>query len=367
MAKNITKQVSLIELFYDLVYVYMISQATSLIHHLHHGVLSPTTLAIFFLVVVVFINSWMIQMVFTNRYGKSSWTNIIFSFIDMAIVLYMSNAFTATFNQNFRTFFLAAGLLSLTLFLQYLIEYWTATKKVDRQITRAFALIIAIRTVGLLIGGLVPNIWGFWIALLAIIVSWIGPALTGKYTRHHPIIFSHLVERLTALIILMFGETIVGIADYFTTDALSIYSIVIFISVVALFFTYIVEFDHLINEHLVKETGNLMIYLHYFILFGISLFTVALKFIHEPEANPLFAVSCLYGGIVIFYLGIWIANRYNRIKIDHKTAGIFIFSTIVGYLVCLSWQSFPVFAVTIAVVTLINAGSLTRRLINYAN
>lgn len=55
------------------------------------------------------------------------------------------------------------------------------------------------------------------------------------------------MERLTALIILMFGETIVGIADYFTPASFSIYSLLIFVSVVSLFFTYIVEFDHLVG------------------------------------------------------------------------------------------------------------------------
>ena len=153
-------------------------------------------------------------------------------------------------------------------------------------------------------------------ALAGIIISWIAPSFTGKYTRHRPIIFSHLLERLTALIILMFGETIVGIADYFPPASFSIYSLLIFVSVVSLFFTYIVEFDHLVEEKRTEETGNLMIYLHYFILFGISLFTVALKFISEESAQPLFTASCLYGGIFLFYIGLWLANRYNRIIIN---------------------------------------------------
>ena len=221
MADTLSKRVSLIELFYDLVFVYMVSQATGLIHHLHHGVVSLTTLGIFFLVVIVFINSWMVQMVFTNRYGKSSWTNIIFSFVDMAIVLYMSNAFTATFDRKLATFFIAAGLLSLTLCLQYLITYFQAKKEVDKKITVAFTGILGFRTVTLLIGGFFYNTWGIAIALAGIVVSWIAPAFTGKYTRHHPIIFSHILERLTALIIVMFGETIVGIADYVTRETLS--------------------------------------------------------------------------------------------------------------------------------------------------
>ena len=115
VANTLTKRVSLIELFYDLVFVYMVSQATGLIHHLHHGVINLTTLGIFFLVIIVFINSWMVQMVFTNRYGQSSWTNIVFSFIDMAIVLYMSNAFTATFDQNLATFFYCCRIVIINL------------------------------------------------------------------------------------------------------------------------------------------------------------------------------------------------------------------------------------------------------------
>ena len=73
----LAKKVTLFELFYDLVFVYMISRATGLIHHLHEGVISPLALVTFTIVVIVFINSWMVQTVFTNRYGKASWIQVI--------------------------------------------------------------------------------------------------------------------------------------------------------------------------------------------------------------------------------------------------------------------------------------------------
>ena len=60
---QLTKRVTMIELFYDLVFAYMISQATSLIHHLSHGTVSPISFLIFAVVVIVFINSWMVQSV----------------------------------------------------------------------------------------------------------------------------------------------------------------------------------------------------------------------------------------------------------------------------------------------------------------
>ena len=129
---EITKRVSLVELFYDLVFVYMVSRATEMIHHLHHGIVGLPVLGIFAIVVIVFINSWMVQMVFTNRHGKISGTNVIFSFVDMAILLYMSNSFSATFDWHLATFFMAAGLLSLTLCIQYVLVYFQSEKKIDK-------------------------------------------------------------------------------------------------------------------------------------------------------------------------------------------------------------------------------------------
>lgn len=363
--KLLTKRVSLIELFYDLVFVYMISRATSLIHHLHNGVLPITAIVIFVLVVVVFINSWMIQMVFTNRYGKMSWTNVFFTFVDMVIILYMSNAFTATFDRRLATFFTAAGLLSLTLCLQYLITFFQSDRVTDKKISLAFTAILGFRTITLLIGGYFYNSAGITIALVGVFIGWIAPGFTGRYTQHHPIIFSHLLERLTALVIVMFGETIVGIADYFTQDAFSVQSILIFVIVAGLFFTYITEFDHLINEHQVHETGNRMIYLHYFVLFGLSLITVALKFINEPKASPSFAVSCLYWGIISFYVGLALANCYNQtnLVVDHRIVISFMITTSGGFALCLAGAGFSTIVAVTAVVIIINAGILVNFLI----
>ena len=135
---------------------------------------------------------------FVRRYGNSLvYVKFVFNNIWLA----------------FSNFFIAAGLLSLTLCIQYVLVYFQSEKKIDKQITRAFAGILIFRTVTLFIGGIFyQSRVGVGIAFAGIIISWIAPGFTGKYTKHHPIIFSHLLERLTALIIVMFGETIVGIA-----------------------------------------------------------------------------------------------------------------------------------------------------------
>lgn len=183
MPNILTKRVSMIELFYNLVFTYMISQATSLIHHLQHGTISPVSFLIFAVIVIVFINSWMVQSVFTNRYGSSSWTDITFYFIDMMILLYMSNSFSNTSSKDLTTFFLAASLLSFTLFLQYLIVFFKSSNSNDKNIAKAFCNILIFRTLALLVGGLSNTSLGRLVAFLEIIISWILPSFTGKYTK----------------------------------------------------------------------------------------------------------------------------------------------------------------------------------------
>ena len=86
----------------------------------------------------------------------------------------------------------------------------------------------------------------------------------------------------------------------------------VLLTVTNVLFAKIEELDHVIEKKKTGQTGNLLIYLHYFILFGLSLITVSLKFISEKEANSLFAISCLYGGMLLFYIGITIAITFNK-------------------------------------------------------
>lgn len=159
MAEQLEKRVSMIELFYDLVFAYMISQATELISEVHHVVVTVNSFVVFALVIVIFINSRMIQAVFTNRYGRGNWRDICFYFLDMMILLYMINAFRTISVANFMQLFFAAGLLSLTLMCQYLLVYLRTKSAVDKKISAAFTGILALRTVTFLIGGLSNTVW----------------------------------------------------------------------------------------------------------------------------------------------------------------------------------------------------------------
>lgn len=355
--KIIPKKVELTELFYDLVFVYAISQATGLIHHLPKNATFLQQFLIFLVVMIVFINTWMIETVFTNRYGRNSIGNIMFFFVDMAILLFMSNNFTGSVHAWFQPFAIATGLLSGTLVLQYLLVYVGTKNSADKGIARLFIYILLIRTAGLLIGAFLPFRLGLAVALIGVIASWILPGIFTQQMKGHPINFPHLLERLTALIIITFGETIVDIAHYFDLKDFNFSSIFIFIIVCSLFMTYITQFDHFIDENKVNETGNRLIYLHYPILFGISLITVSLNFIQEVEFPKTLAINALYSGIILFYLGIFLADYYNKEDIQKSTVVqvCFAVTTIVGLVISFVTRAFNGIVLATLLVTVINS------------
>ena len=95
------KRVNYSELFYDLVFVFAISKAAALINNLHNGILTWNSFLDFFMSVLLLINAWVIQTVYTNRYGKNSLFNIVIMFIKMRILLFIANMIGPDWQQYF--------------------------------------------------------------------------------------------------------------------------------------------------------------------------------------------------------------------------------------------------------------------------
>ncbi|MEX2784728.1 low temperature requirement protein A [Streptococcus sp. H49] len=312
------KKVELTELFYDLVYVYAISQVTSLIHHVHHGIVEPYAFFTFFIGLVIFINSWMVQTVFTNRFGSNSLTNILFMFAQMACLLVSSTAITGDWSSDFSLFILPVALISFILLLQYVAEYFKTDNPADRHFIKQFFYILGLRSSVLFLAVWLPYRIGLLVGAAGIVVTWLLPSVLtapGKRVMQEgvtPLNFPHLIERLSLLVIITFGEMLIGIAPYFDRSKLSLDSFLIFLIVTNLFMIYIVEMDHMIDAHKTGVSGNGAIYYHYPILFGLSFVTVSLGFLGEQEASNGFALFLLYLGIFLLLGALFLHKAYNK-------------------------------------------------------
>lgn len=346
------KRVEYSELFYDLVFVYAISKTTALIHHLHHGVLSLDAIFGFLMTLLVLVNSWMIQTVYTNRYGKNSLFNMTVMFINMAMLLLISNMITNDWQSYFHTFCWTVGTLTLTLFLQYLVEYLRkSTTPANRKSIKGFLWMTGLRTLAIYIAALLPIDFGIYVYMLGILLTFVMPIILTRHTSLFQINLPHLIERISLLVIITFGEMIMGLADFFTLENFSIHSILYFIIMVNLFMNYFGKFDHAIDEE-GKNKGIFLIYSHYPIFIGLIMVTVSMSFLVNPEVHHHFATGFFYTGIGLFQASI-LANGYfnkSHLKYDKLYYGLQAGMFLIGLVLSLLFSANPTIVITIATV-----------------
>ena len=306
------KRVEFSELFYDLVFVFAISKATTLIEHLHNGILTWNSFLDFFMAVLVLTDSWMIQTVYTNRYGKNSLFNMVIMFINMGLMLFISNMIGYNWQQWYYHTCWAVGTLTLTLFFQYLVQFFRgSTDSADRESIKGFLWITGLGSLGVYLAALLPIYIGVYILYASILLTFIVPIFLITKDEHFQVNLPHLIERVSLLVIITFGEMIMELANFFTIENFSIYSVLYFIIMLSLFLFYFGEFDHAIDEGS-NQKGLFIIYSHYPIFIGLMLMTVSMGFLLNPEANLLFATSFFYIGIGLFQAAVLANGPYNK-------------------------------------------------------
>ena len=306
------KRVEFSELFYDLVFVFAISKATTLIEHLHNGILTWNSFLDFFMAVLVLTDSWMIQTIYTNRYGKNSLFNMVIMFINMGLMLFMSNMIGYNWQQWFYYTCWAVGTLTLTLFFQYLVEFFRkSTDNTDRESIKGFLWLTGLGSLGVYLAALFPIYVGVYIFIASILLTFIVPIFLITKDEHFQVNLPHLIERVSLLVIITFGEMVVGLASFFTVENFSIYSVLNFVIMLSLFLFYFGEFDHAIDEGS-SQKGLFVIYSHYPIFIGLMLMTVSMGYLLNPEANLLVAISFFYIGIGLFQAAVLANGPYNK-------------------------------------------------------
>ena len=142
-----------------------------------------------------------------------------------------------------------------------------------------------------------------------------------------------------------------GLANFYTLEDFSSYSILYFIIMVALFMFYFGQFDHAIDEAS-NQNGQFLIYSHYPIFIGLIMITVSMNFLLSPEANHLFVTSFFYIGLGIFQAAVLANGPFNKKYLRYSNtfylmeAGMFV----IAFLLSLVFASNPMIVVSLATI-----------------
>lgn len=333
------KRVELIELFYDLIFVYAISRLTSIISEPVNGGIAPFSLFAYIITSFVILQAWLYFTNYVNRYGQWKGYEYIIAVINMIAVIYMSNTISSTWT-TYLQFNISMLVMLFSVVLLYSVprraeRSWDGAAGNSIKILLVVCSIYIMSCIAILLG--YSNIV-IWLNVLAILTGAFLPFfIRGKF--HKSIInFPHLSERFELLTIITFGEAVVGMADFFDISSFNFISILVFLIIITMFGSYVIQIHDLI-DHDREERSLRLMFSHYFIVISINLVTVALVLIHGGQIDYWIPSLMMLFSLIVFYLSI-MANKeyyYYDVELSKKDIISMILITLVGSLVILGF------------------------------
>ena len=241
----------------------------------------------FILLFIIFFNSWLLEVVHLNRYGKDSFINYFFLISQILIILNL----LVRNSLNIKYILATLILLSVILSIQHITEYILTDKKdlMIKKLTEPFCYIHTARTLSLLLGVVFID-YCYWFIFLAFTISQLFPSFISRSVHVRDINFNHLTTHLfiitnTIAISLWLSDLKINI----TTKIILLISIVFI-----LLLTIYRRIFKTIDRTLTKQSGNTYIIGVYFTI--LELIFINLFFVLEYDWKyflPCYACSII--------------------------------------------------------------------------
>ena len=328
------KKVELIELFYDLIYVYAISRLSLLIEGDGHGAFLPSFI-IYVIYCLVILQSWLYLTNYVNRYGKWRWYEIVLTSVNMIAALYMSNTI-ANNEVSPVAFNLSMFIMLLCVLVMYIIE----CIKNDEDLGAAknsIVILIVIETFYFLAYILSHYPIGplpIYVDLIAVLLGAFLPFFLKGNFDPKIISFPHLVERFELLAIVTFGDSIVTISQFFDVSKFSFLPSALFVIILLMFTSYVAQIHYLV-EHRQVDRGLRMMFSHYFVVIAINMLTISIKFIIVNNSDHIFIALHSAFAIAMFYIAIYVNSIYYKKEYTFTKSdwALFAASVVLGVIV----------------------------------
>lgn len=311
MVKVIAKKVSMLELFYDLVFVYAIAKITAMIHHPHHGGITLVNYLQFTLVVIVIMQVWLYQTLYTNRFATDRAIDRWGILVTMFAMIYLANNINTEWSENFSAFQTALLVILGNLICQYSLGGSHNNKRDVESLS--FIGVLTLEFVLVAVGLFLGYTAGLYLVAVGYLCGFLLPLGIYRSFSVENVNFPHLVERLSLITIITFGETVVNITSYFKGGLLAPTTVLIFILLLSLFGVYRIQVEDLIEEKRLTK-GFVLMYSHVLLVLSLLSLTVGMLFINDLNVSRDFLFSFASLSLLGFYSGTFANSIYNKSK-----------------------------------------------------
>jgi len=328
------KKVEYIELIYDLIFVYVIGRNNSLLHNFSDGFVEFGAFMAYLMTTLAVIQIWNYSSYYINVYGRNSVRDHVFFFINMFLLYFIGEGTRADWQGFHVQYHVAWALILINIGMQYVIEYRNHSGEpiIQKQIRRLAAVLFAEAAAVAADIIIYKTFQTSWLSLAAILVSMTIVTALGHNRGTDYIDFPHLSERAMLYVVFTFGEMIIAIASFFDgafSFRSTYFALAAFLIVVALFLSYEVFYDHIIDREM-QTNGLVYMLLHIFIIFSMNNITNGLEFMREEEIDLIPKLTFLIMSFILFFGTLFLIGLGHAKARFRKTRDLFLSGTAIG-------------------------------------
>lgn len=370
----VEKKVEYIELFFDLIFVHSLRTINALFHGITDRMPSQELMLTFFFLMAVVLQVWMFTTMFFNRYGRKSIRDYVSIFINMFCLYYMASGSNIRWMEHYIRYHVAFTAILLNLAYRSFDKYMFAPHMdaLDKKILKRNYFILLSEAALVVISIFLHEMYGLVLSPFAIMYGYIAKAVQEKLYAQRPCDFPHLAERNLLLVILTFGEMIIGISEYFEVGENFLEGLASFLIVIGMFMAYAYFNDNILDHH--KETSGLaFLFIHVLMILAINSTTVALEYMSHKTGPILAKTMWMVMSQFVYYACLMSTEIYAKPKMKRSYGYVgFVLSILLLYVpLMLGFGSnvivgkiLTVFAVYLILYTLIRTHTHDIRMIN---
>ena len=309
--------VSPLELFFDLVFVFAITQIVALIEH----DLNPAGVAKGALVLAMIYWGWSLFTWTLNAMGTDRMDVRIGLLVAMAMSLLMARVIPDAFGDGGPYF---VGAYFVFRLVANVLSYRSASPE-RRQVVSRFVPVTLLASAVAVAGGFVADPARTWIWLASLLIDLLAARAAGQ--GDWQIKAGHFAERYGLLVIIALGESIVAIGAGISSSrvglTLGVTLIVATVATALLWWSYFDWVAERVESHLRSLSGiasgsfarDAYTILHYPLVAGIVLFAVVVAEItaHPTEQLPALSRTLLALGFALVLLS-FVASAYRAVR-----------------------------------------------------
>ncbi len=245
-AQNLSKS-SLIELFFDLVFIFCLCQLIPVITNSPGDVVDLKTFATFTFAIVLLLQIWFDVTLFMNGFGTGSPLDVLFLIVNILLLIIMSQVVSPSWDLYY--IYNACWILILLNCCIHWFVHYRMIKNPDDRLTHTVRRTLSVFCTQIVVIALsfcFDEMVSAFLCILALALgffSWSGrDAQRMNLNRYH-----HLADRGSLLVVMIFGEMVILAGTYTGSLDHVVSGLLHVLTIVAMFLVYVIELDRALD------------------------------------------------------------------------------------------------------------------------